>query len=62
MSIIFHEAETAGRLVESVEAHDQSLDLAAPIIEISRTPKISLGCFSLGKKFMDLFLGSIEGA
>jgi hypothetical protein len=31
VGIIFHEAEPAGCLVEAIEAHHQSLDLAAPV-------------------------------
>jgi hypothetical protein len=45
MGIVLDKAEAAGCLLETIEAHDETLDFA-----------------DLGKKFMDLLFGGVEGS
>ena len=40
MGVVFDEAEPAGGFVESIEAHDEALNLAAPGYQVSKGRKI----------------------
>lgn len=68
MRIVFDKAETARCLVEAIETHDQAFDLAASWLrQSSRGKSTAFGIpleasFSLGKKFVYLFFGRVEGA